>query len=200
LLVAQTADEAAAALPGLPLHDMGPFRLLVIAPRERAVRELRWDRHTLDERPHAWEPRHWFSSGCDEPRAQHERGRTARAAWREAGAGSLPWLRRLHGSHEPERGPFCFCMHRRDAATVSYTEIVVTRRAATMRYHDGALCTTAQPAATHTISLRPACKESARPTTNSHPHENHLLTTRPTRRPLLSRSFSPRGEACAVAG
>jgi hypothetical protein len=161
LLAAAITEEVHTSLNALPTHDIAPFRLLAFAPRERAAREFRWDQHTLEEIPHPWAPRHWFSSGHDEPRAQHERGAVARKAWQEAGAGRLPWLRRLHASHEPARGPFCFCMHRRDAATVSYTEVIVTPRTATMRYHDGPLCTAPHPTTARRILRQSACKESA---------------------------------------
>ena len=45
----------------------------------------------------------------------------AKAARNQKFEGRLNWLRRLHRSHLPERGPFSICMHRSDAATVSYT-------------------------------------------------------------------------------
>jgi hypothetical protein len=201
LLAATSVEEVRAAIAALPRQDMAPFRLLTFAPRERRVFEFRWDQHTLDEMPHAWEPRHWFSSGHDEPRAQHERGQVAREAWREARAGSLPWLRRLHGSHEPVRGPFCFCMHRKDAATVSYTEVVVTNRAATMRYHDGSLCTAPHPKTTHKISLQAACKESPLIATNQQlgdHHENHEPSLQSSRRPLLPSGLSPRRDLLEI--
>lgn len=185
----------------LSKRNMAPFRLILFAPRERAVREYRWDQHALGELSYAWEPRHWFSSGCDEPRAQRERGRVARSAWREPRPGSLPWLRRLHGSHEPTRGPFCFCMHRNDAATVSYTELVVTSRTATMRYHDGPLCSVPQPATTHKIPLQTVCKESASLPTNretTHAHECQQFPLRSPRRQLLSRGLSTRGQILRV--
>jgi hypothetical protein len=48
--------------------------------------------------------------------------------------------------HVPETGPFSTCMHRADAATVSYTEVVVSSRQAMMRHHAGAPCeNTARP-------------------------------------------------------
>jgi hypothetical protein len=40
----------------------------------------------------------------------------------------------LHRSHQPDRDAFSVCMHREDAETVSYTEILATRRWAKMRY------------------------------------------------------------------
>ncbi|MEW6303391.1 MAG: hypothetical protein AB1705_07975, partial [Verrucomicrobiota bacterium] len=69
------------------------------------------------------------------------------AACRETPSGTLGWLRGLHRSHEPARGPYCFCMHRADAATVSYTEVTVSRTMGTMRYWPGAPCCTEPGAA-----------------------------------------------------
>ncbi|MEP6669039.1 MAG: NRDE family protein [Chthoniobacter sp.] len=173
VLAAANLPQAKEIITALPKQDMSPFRLLVFAPHERIAREFRWNQRALEELPHAWEPRHWFSSGCDEPHAQRERGRVAREAWRESPAGRLPWLRRLHASHEPARGPFCFCMHRKDAATVSYTEVVVTRRTATMRYHDGPLCSAPRPVTTQQITLQAVCKESAPRPTNQETTQHH---------------------------
>src|SRR5205823_1452898 len=89
---------------------------------------------------HRWKSQQWISSGFDERTAQHVRGKTFRRAERQYSAGSLDWLRRLHRSHSPQAGPFSTCMHRADAATVSYTEVAVSSRHATMRYHAGAPC------------------------------------------------------------
>src|SRR5438552_1368403 len=50
------------------------------------------------------------------------------------------------------RGQFSICMHRRDAATVSYTEVAVPKRRATMRYKSGPCCSN-QAMATKMISL-----------------------------------------------
>jgi len=56
---------------------------------------------------------------------------------------TVSWLRRFHSSHAshaPEIGPYSICMHRNDAATVSYTEVVVSRRITRMRYQSGSPC------------------------------------------------------------
>lgn len=161
LLAAASLDEVRAAMVVMPKQDMAPFRLLAFSSVGRTAFEFCWDQRTLEEVPHAWEPQHWFSSGHDEPRAQLERAKVARKAWQQPRAGTPPWLRRLHASHEPARGPCCFCMHRKEAATVSYTEIVVTTHAATMRYHDGPLCTAPQPRTIRKLSLQATHKESA---------------------------------------
>ena len=57
-------------------------------------------------------------------------------ALRQYSVGRLDWLRRLHRSHAPQAGPFSACMHRTDAATVSY-RVAVSSRRATMRYRAG---------------------------------------------------------------
>jgi hypothetical protein len=42
--------------------------------------------------------------------------------------------------HSPVRGSFSICVHRPDAATVSYTEVAFTGGELTMRYHAGHPC------------------------------------------------------------
>ena len=158
-LAAKSSDEEiAAGLAALPLRRLRPFRLITIIPSEQRVTEWRWDGDRLFAHKHAWERRHWFSSGLDEPKAELERGRVCESAQRQRSIGSLSWLRRLHRSHSPERGPFSICMHRSDAATVSYTEVAVSERLATMRYKSGRCCSN-NAMAVKAISLaRGQCK------------------------------------------
>ena len=148
-----TADEIAAAVKKLPLRTLRPFRLIAIVPGKRHVIECRWNLQRLAIRNHEWKRQHWFSSGFDERRAEVERRRVCRAE--EDSAQSLGWLRRLHSSHAPKRGPFSICMHRSDAGTVSYTEIAVSRRRATMRYKPGSCCS-GGTIVSRTIALHPA--------------------------------------------
>jgi hypothetical protein len=68
------------------------------------------------------------------------RGSTCYESWRRRDAGSAEWLRGLHASHSPVRGSFSICVHRPDAVTVSYTEVVFTGRDLAMRYHAGHPC------------------------------------------------------------
>ena len=152
-LAAKSSDEEiAAGLAALPLRRLRPFRLITIIPSEQRVTEWRWDRDRLVAQKHAWERRHWFSSGLDEPKAELERDRVCKAARTQKVAGRLNWLRRLHRSHLPERGPFSICMHRSDASTVSYTEVAVSGQRATMRYKPGPCCSKGAMV-TRTISL-----------------------------------------------
>jgi hypothetical protein len=147
-----TAKEIAAAVKKLPVRKLRPFRLIAILSRERRVIEWRWNLQRLAIRNHEWQRQHWFSSGFDERRAELERQRVCDAANDQQSAESLSWLRQLHRSHAPKRGAFSICMHRPDAATVSYTEVAVSKRRATMRYKPGPCCSNGANV-TRTISL-----------------------------------------------
>jgi hypothetical protein len=147
-----SAREIAAALAELRLNRFRPFRLIAIIPSKKSVTEWRWDLDRLLIRKHRWKSRHWFSSGFDEAKAERDRNRICKAAQNQRSAGQLDWLRRLHRSHSPKPGPFSICMHRSDAATVSYTEVAVSGRRATMRYKAGPCCSNGAMV-TRTISL-----------------------------------------------
>lgn len=131
---------ADAQLARLPLERINPFRLVGIFPGTGQILEWRWDLNRLVRKAHRWQMQHWVSSGFDEAKAQRMRGRHFRQARAQRSAGSLDWLRRLHRSHVPARGPFSHCMHREDAVTVSYTEIIVSRTHAQMHYLAQAPC------------------------------------------------------------
>lgn len=178
LLTWRTFDEVRCDIARMPLGHTQPFRLFLVALREKRLGEFRWDGEQTGELFHAWEPRHWFSSGHDEARANVVRAEVCRGAWLETDAGTLPWLRRLHASHEPERGPFSICMHRPEAVTVSYTEVEVTRTEVTMRYVAGPVC---------------RCKETSEdPTHLPEPHEHTTLRIRPVGGALLSSGLPSR--------
>jgi len=138
--VAKTPDVAVAALARLPLQRINPFRLIGVFPVTSEIIEWRWDLKRLVCKNHSWKDQQWISSGFNEPAAQRVRSRSFRAALKQKSAGSLSWLRRLHRSHSPQAGPFSTCMHRADAATVSYTEATVTPAGAMMSHHAGPPC------------------------------------------------------------
>jgi Transport and Golgi organisation 2 len=140
LLPARTLDESHSALRLLPLSRMPPFRVMAIALRDRSITEFRWDQDLLLTERKPWNANHWFSSGLDESAAQAKRGEVCRQEWKKPNAGDLEWLRELHKSHLPEPGAFSICMHREEAATVSYTEIEIKESLGVMRYHPGPLC------------------------------------------------------------
>lgn len=139
----------AAVLAGMPLVRVNPFRLIGVFPTAKIIVEWRWDLRRLERLDHRWQTQTWISSGFDEPGAVKTRGQAFRGALRQTSAGSVDWLRRLHRAHRPVSGPYSTCMHREDAATVSYTEVTVSRREARMRYAPGAPCC---------VSLRPALR------------------------------------------
>jgi hypothetical protein len=137
---AQGKDAVDCALTKLPLAKINPFRLIGVFPNSGEIFEWRWELKRLRRVEYPWKPQQWISSGFDEPQAQRMRSNVFRLALAQRSVGSLEWLRRLHRSHAPEFGPLSTCMHRADAATVSYTEITVSSYHATMRYHSGAPC------------------------------------------------------------
>jgi len=55
-------------------------------------------------------------------------------------SGNTDSLRNFHRSHFPEKSAYSVCMHREDACTQSYTEILMTGRTARMSYIDGPPC------------------------------------------------------------
>lgn len=139
-LLANRADETDRVLARLPLPRINPFRLIGVFPATAELVEWRWNLKTLARRRHRWQARQWISSGYDEPGAQRARSAVFRAARRQRDPGSLYWLRHLHASHRPERGPYSTCMHRPDAATVSYTEMAIAGGRAAMRHCNGPPC------------------------------------------------------------
>ena len=135
-----TALSAAKALEQLPLTHINPFRLVGFFLATQEIAEWRWNLKKLVQKRHPWRLQQWISSGFDEPKAQRLRGKFFQEAAAQKSAGRLEWLRRLHRSHWPAIGPSSICMHRADAATVSYTEVSVAPRMVAMRYLDGAAC------------------------------------------------------------
>lgn len=145
-------------LARLPLDRINPFRLIAIFPGSRRLNEWRWNLKQLEWEKCAWQPQQWISSGFDEPAAQRERHRAFLGALGQRSAGSLGWLRRLHGLHAPEQGPFSTCMHRAGAATVSYSEVVVLSGEGKMWHCLGAPC---RPEKRFTTCFEPTANTSS---------------------------------------
>jgi hypothetical protein len=140
LAESDSIQEIAVKLNRLSLGRIRPFRLIAGEPGEKQVAEYGWDLEQLRVQKHDWKPHHWFSSGYDEKQAEYQRAQVCEAAWHQPSAGSLEWLRDLHRSHLPERGPFSICMHQPVAESVSYTEVRVFDGVARMRYQSGSPC------------------------------------------------------------
>lgn len=139
---ADSLEFVNAKLRELPLKRINPFRLIGIFPASSEIVEWRWNLERLVQKKACWRTQQWISSGFNEPTAQRLRGEEFRHPLQHKSAPGLSWLRKLHSSHAPYTGSFSTCMHRSDAATVSYTEITVSSRTATMRYHAGTPCRT----------------------------------------------------------
>jgi len=140
LLREPDANSTELALRLFDFTGIFPFRLFGIFPTERLIREWRWDANQLTTKFHEWGRHHWFSSSWSDERAEAERGAACERTWREDLTNPSDWLRQLHASHIPEPGPFSICVHREDAATVSYTEIFYGQGQLQMAYSPGNPC------------------------------------------------------------
>jgi hypothetical protein len=119
---------------------MLPFLAAGFFPQQQVIVEWRWDGASLKSRPWTWRRHHWFSSGISDSLAAQVRGAFCQTAWQRRDAGSLDWMRGIHASHTPVRGSFSLCVHRPEAASVSYTEIAYDGRDVRLRYHAGQPC------------------------------------------------------------
>ena len=143
ILASNSADSAERLLRELQLDRLNPFRLIMISNRERTIEEFQSDSITLSKLHHPWERNHWFSSGFEEPEVEIIRARICAAMIQDSETVSLQApniLGNLHRSHAPEKGPYSICMHREDACTVSFTEVIVDNSVATVSYHKGTPC------------------------------------------------------------
>jgi hypothetical protein len=139
LISANSLAEVHRRLVETGCKGMWPFRLIAISAEENEVCEWAYGTQ-LTQANYDWQRRHWYSSGMSDIEANRVRTVVVEQAWQEPGAGSLPWLRALHRSHQPRQGAYSICVHRDDAATVSYSEIVFENGQATFRYAAGSPC------------------------------------------------------------
>lgn len=112
-----------------------PFTLASFASGE-AARLFAWNGAQLDRRDITGSGLVLTSSGYDQVEASRIRG----ALFEEAeglGRSSAEVFEALHRSHLPERGPVSICMHREEAATVSYTRVAVRPGSVEMTYVPG---------------------------------------------------------------
>jgi hypothetical protein len=140
LLGEHSLNDVERQLAEIPLSEMHPFRLLGFFHAAREIFHWSWDGARLNSRRHEWIRNHWFSSSRSDARAEAERGRVCEMSWREDAHDSVAWVRALHASHIPDAGAFSICVHRPDAATVSYTEVECRARELRMSYFAGNPC------------------------------------------------------------
>ena len=145
LIRTSSFEATAEVFKGLGLGGILPFRLVGIFVGEKTVAEWCWDGRRKDLRTLPWSRGHWFSSSFSDQAAAEQRGTACEAAAAELGFGTTKSLRLLHASHIPAPGSFSVCVHRPDAATVSYTEVLCQKRSVAMRYVTGNPCRKPQP-------------------------------------------------------
>jgi Transport and Golgi organisation 2 len=124
----------------MQLEGLLPFRLIGIFREEGAVVEWRWDGNRPGRNVYAWKRRHWFSSSLSDASAAEQRGRAFAEGANLPDVGRQKWLRALHTSHVPAAGAYSVCVHRPDAATVSYTEVFCGEDQTSMDYFPGSPC------------------------------------------------------------
>jgi hypothetical protein len=134
------SETTARKLAGLSLAGIHPFRLIGAFRGERILREWRWNGAEIRELSFQWELRHWFSSSLSDSKAEEMRGLICADMTRKETPASSDWLIRLHRSHGAGPGPYSICVHRPDAATVSYTEVCCDSGTASLSYLAGSPC------------------------------------------------------------
>ena len=140
LILEEHSSSTDSCLKRSTLDGVLPFRLIGVFQNERKLIEWRWNGTAIQQLRWAWARKHWFSSSLSDTCAAAERGRVCEVAALDPAAGSESWLRSLHRSHKPEPGPYSVCVHRKDASTVSYTEVECDRSSISMRYLSGSPC------------------------------------------------------------
>ena len=129
------------ALTGPLLSRYRPFTLVSIAPAAPPVL-FEWNGLELGHGTAAQPGLIRTSSGSDQAGVERSRGALFSAA-RDAPGGLTPAvLARLHRSHQPEKGVLSVCMHRDEAATVSFSLITVSGGSVLFRYVAGPPCET----------------------------------------------------------
>lgn len=134
---------AATILVSPKLDGILPFRLIGIDPTHRAISEWRWDGRRIGRSAFPWTRKHWFSSSLSDVQAQEYRCAACTLAAYVRDPEGHRWLGDLHRSHRPFSGPYSICVHRPEAVTVSYTEVLVNSRLISTRYVAGSPCESA---------------------------------------------------------
>ena len=154
--------EAQKAAGVLDLEKTLPFRLVGVFPSEKAIGEWRWDSSQLGFQAHGWELRHWFSSSLSDKEAEIYVAPYAARRNTNRTPGPLGGSERLHASHSGGPGPFSLCVHRQDAATLSYSEVTCTPELVQIAHLRGGPCTSVEP---NTVKIqRTHCADAHAPT------------------------------------
>ena len=147
LLLASLVDAASLAevehrVHQLRLERYRPFAIAAFDPTASPM-SLRWDGSSVTAERHPDPGLVLTSSGASPPGLQATREGVFTEAIDRGGL-TTDTLSQVHRSHRPERGPLSVCMHRPEAATVSYCHIAVGQARADIvfRYAPGPPCTT----------------------------------------------------------
>jgi hypothetical protein len=155
LVACGAPDELLDQTTRQPLAHLAPFRLLALWRSPAAAIALGWDGEKLERVPLDPALGLLASSGLGDERAFASRG----ALWRRRRAAAASWSsechRAFHREHSPRRGAWSVCVHRRDAASVSYTEVNLGPESVRLRYFAGSPCTASAPAEL-TLAVSPA--------------------------------------------
>jgi hypothetical protein len=116
-----------------------PFSIVAIQPDAPAMVAC-WNGTTLGLDPDAEGRAPLVSSSFDPDGVESARRLHFAELNTAAGELSTAELRRFHASHRPFRGPYSPCMHRDDAATVSFSHVRVHGREAVFEYLSGPPC------------------------------------------------------------
>jgi len=142
LISSDDLADTRACYAQLDLNGILPFRLIGAFFGQSVITEWRWDGLHRQEFKFEWGKRHWFSSSVSDALAQRGRGRACEKAERDGSLELVSGVRNLHQSHGAVPGPFSICVHRKDAATVSYTEVRCGGEGISMSYRSGSPCLT----------------------------------------------------------
>lgn len=136
LLDAGSPDDLTRRLGALDLSPYQPFTIVAFGI-ESPIRIGDWNGRALTPSIVTAPGMVRTSSGRDQEAAERIRGAAFERFVPAGQPVTAAALLGFHQSHEPDRGPFSVCMHREEAATRSMTEVHVTARVRTIRYHDG---------------------------------------------------------------
>lgn len=139
LAPATSSDDLLERVEKHELCSFRPFLLVVFEPGGQPA-VTHWDGRRLitsaldDRRPPL------CSSSFDQRGVQERRRALLRRMVAECGQLDAGVLGAFHRSHEPARGPYSPCMHREEAATVSYSRLFVDGSSVRLSYASGAPC------------------------------------------------------------
>ena len=139
LLPSQSREEVARRLHAADRSGLAPFAVAVLAPDEPAL-VAGWDGSSYSENWSADSTIPLTSSSYDTDAVIAARHGEFRRRLNRSSRIDTALLASFHVSHSPEPSAYSACMHREDAATVSFTRVSVRPEEVEMVYHPEAPC------------------------------------------------------------